>query len=263
MKKLALVVLSLFVLPFFVKGQQGSIKISGALFPQVSFLFNNDDSNAGPELDYAKTIRFGGGIGATYGLSDYFDIGAEFLISPEGQKYTGVYEKGGVKKTLEAYTKLTYLKVPLMLFLHNDLEQVSFNFLVGPQFSFLIGGQETAKFYENGSLKGEFSSDFKTITISGDSKVTGTYTESPYSKFLPGVFLGLGMSFPVGDNMFISTILRFDYAFGDAENKNSKVKTEFFGQTVTEEAWATQPKYDLKDSTPQNFKAHTPFPLPN
>ncbi len=256
MKKLTLAILGLIVLPFLSKAQQGTVKVTGTLFPQVSFLFNNDDSDAGPELDYATTIRFGGGVGVTYGLSDYFDVGTEFLISPQGQKYTGKYEIGGVTRTLDAYTKLTYLKVPVMLFLHNDLETVSFNFMVGPQFNFLIGGQETAKYYENGTLTQERIADATTITVkdgNGNTFAKGTFTETAYSKFLFGAFMGFGMSFPIGDNMFLSTTLRFDYSFGDVENKNSKIK---WGQSPMEdEVWDQKPKFELSGPAPANFKA--------
>ena len=256
MKKLSLLLVGLFIVPFVVKAQQGTVKLSGTLFPQVSFLFNNDDSNAGPELDYATTIRFGGGIGVTYGISDYFDVGTEFLISPQGQKYVGKVEQGGVTSKLEAYTKLTYLKVPLVLFFHNDLEETAaFNFMFGPQFNFLIGGQETAKYYSGDKLVSEYVADATTLTQTNHSNNTttkGTFTESPYNKFLFGAFMGLGVSFHIADNMLLSTILRFDYTFGDVENKNAKLKYEGINEEF--DVWAVKPKFDLKNSTPANFK---------
>ncbi len=264
MKKIKIILLAVFMLPFLGKAQQGTIKVKGILSPQVSFLFNNDDSDAGPELDYASTIRFGGGIGAEYGLSDFVNVGLDLYLSPEGQKYTGTYTNSlGQKLDMDYYTRLTYLKVPLYVKFTSAPDAVHFQLLVGPQINVLVGGQTTytlnvdgKKYQEYSGSKGEGTvTTYDPSTGQEVSKTTIVYPDVTYSKTLLGAFLGLGMGFPLADNMVLSTILRFDYTFGDVENKSAMqyLKTDP-NQTKTE-VWATKPKFDISGTTPANYKA--------
>ncbi len=264
MKKLTLLVFAVFMLPFLVKAQEGTIKVTGILSPQVSFLFNNDDSDAGPELDYATTFRFGGGIGAEYGLSDYVNLGLDLYLSPEGQKYTGVSEVATNKYEMDYFTRLTYLKIPFYVKFTSAPDAAHFQLLVGPQVNILVGGKTTYTLTQNGEkiqdyegVKGEGivrSYDPATGNQVGETVIV--YPDITYSTTLFGAFFGLGMGFPIADNMILSTILRFDYTFGDVENKDAKAYLKADPTQTKFEVWATKPKFNMPGtSTPTNFKA--------
>jgi hypothetical protein len=69
--------------------QEGAFRIGAVLLPQNTWLLNQDDSDAGPELDYEVTWGFAGGISASYNFNDYLGVGLDVLYSNQGQKYKG------------------------------------------------------------------------------------------------------------------------------------------------------------------------------
>jgi hypothetical protein len=69
--------------------QEGAFRIGAVLLPQSTWLLNQDDSDAGPELDYEVTWGFAGGISASYNFNDYLGVGLDVLYSNQGQKYKG------------------------------------------------------------------------------------------------------------------------------------------------------------------------------
>jgi hypothetical protein len=72
-----------------VWAQEGAIRIGAVLLPQSTWLLNQDDSDAGPELDYESTWGFAGGVSASYNFTDYLGVGLDVLYSNQGQKYKG------------------------------------------------------------------------------------------------------------------------------------------------------------------------------
>jgi len=115
--------------------QEGAIRIGAVLLPQSTWLLNQDDSDAGPELDYKSTWGFAGGVSASYNFTDYLGVGLDVLYSNQGQKYKGT--KSGI--TYTAKTTLNYLKLPLLLRFNSDPNSVvQFSAFLGPQFSFLL-----------------------------------------------------------------------------------------------------------------------------
>ncbi len=69
--------------------QEGAFRIGAVLLPQNTWLLNQDDSDAGPELDYEVTWGFAGGSSASYNFNGYLGVGLDVLYSNQGQKYKG------------------------------------------------------------------------------------------------------------------------------------------------------------------------------
>jgi opacity protein-like surface antigen len=115
--------------------QESAFRIGAVLLPQSTWLLNQDDSDARPELDYEVNWGFAGGISTFYNFNDYLGVGLDVLYSNQGQKYKGT--QSGISYTAKA--TLNYLKLPLLLRLNSDPNSVvQFNAFLGPQFSFLL-----------------------------------------------------------------------------------------------------------------------------
>jgi hypothetical protein len=122
--------------------QEGAISIGAVLLPQSTWLLNQDDSDAGPELDYEVTWGFAGGISASYNFNDQLGVGLDVLYSNQGQKYKGT--QSGISYTAKA--TLNYLKLPLLFRFNSDPNSVvQFNAFLGPQFSFLLSYKDRAE----------------------------------------------------------------------------------------------------------------------
>ncbi len=220
--------------------QEGAIRIGAVLLPQSTWLLNQDDSDAGPELDYESTWGFAGGVSASYNFSDYLGVGLDVLYSNQGQKYKGT--QSGISYT--AKTTLNYLKLPLLLRFNSDPNSVvQFNAFLGPQFSFLLSYKDRAE--ANVPLLGtniqEVSGKEVSITV-GNTSTKEALTAPIYKSFLPGAVLGFGIGIKPTDELLISLHIRADYAFGDAENKDAKVDHTQHGGGQ-DPFWATKPKY--------------------
>lgn len=77
----------------------------------------------------------------------------------------------------------------------------------------------------------------------------------PYTKSQIGAVIGMGAQFKLVDNMFLGVELRFDYLFGDAENKKTKISDangwttyEYWNNTDSKYMLSTQPRDRAKTS---------------
>ncbi|MCX7764623.1 MAG: outer membrane beta-barrel protein [Bacteroidia bacterium] len=223
-----------------VYAQEGTLKVGAVLLPQNTWLLNQDDSDAGPELDYEVTWGFAGGLSLAYNFSDYVGVGLDVLYSRQGQKYKGV-ENG---TNLTATTSLNYLKLPLLLRLGSDPESpVQFSFFVGPQANLLLSYHDKVEGVSalgRGNMEVSGTTMKSTYTIGG---VTITEEEklsaSAYKSFTLGAAVGLGVGFKVSDELFLTLHFRGDYAFGDAENKDARISYGNHDHPY----WEQKPKY--------------------
>ncbi len=213
--------------------QERAFRVGVALLPQNTWLLNQDDSDAGPELDYEVTWGFAGGLSASYHFSDYIGVGLDVLYSRQGQKYKGTV--AGTAYT--AQTNLNYLRLPLLLRFSTDPEApVQFNAFLGPQLSLLLSYQD--KVQARISTQ-EVSGTTITTTITGMGSSTENLDQTIYKKSLFGGVFGLGMGIRAGESILITIHFRGDYAFGDAENKEAKI----LHTGHTGNYWENKPKY--------------------
>ena len=219
--------------------QEGAFRIGAVLLPQSTWLLNQDDSDAGPELDYEVTWGFAGGISASYNFNDYLGVGLDVLYSNQGQKYKG---RESDTTSYTAKTTLNYLKLPLLLRFNSDPNSVvQFNAFLGPQFSFLLNYNDRKETNPPTEIQ-EVSGKEMSIRF-GNISTKEALTAPIYKSFLPGAVLGFGIGIKPTDALLISLHIRADYAFGDAENKDAKIDHTHHGGGGQEPYWSDKPKY--------------------
>jgi len=225
MKKLTIAALfALLSAPLF--SQQG-LQIGFRLNPEFTGLTNNDDSDAGPELDFKKHFTYlSFGLGAVYNFNEHVGLGVDLLFSREGQAFTGTFNGGEIDSNAyssvvatqmylndtfpygkyEALAELNYIKLPIMLSLTSDNSKPAFfTMLVGPQINFLQGVAQEV----NGEDLEYPDTDFEPKDL--------------YKKLTFGGVLALGGGFNISSHMVLSARLRFDYGFNDVEKKDVMV----------------------------------------
>lgn len=241
--------LLVFSLGYVVNAQQGlHVGVVGG--PQSTWLFNEHDSNEGPNLDYQPKWGANFGLRLGYHFTDFVGIESGLIFSSRGQKYKGEldyspYGSPTQKADLTASTKLNYLQIPFLFSTGSEPSHTSsFRFYTGPQLMFLMSSKDYVKI-ENRVTKviwegnTNFDSYEMTTKIPNLPTITdkGKYSDSPYTKFQLAWVLGFGTAFKIADNMYLDLTFRFDYAFGDAENKEV-TEIEMNGTPIT----SNQPK---------------------
>lgn len=212
--------------------------------PQSTWLLNQDDSDAGPNLDYEKTWGFAGGLTLGYNFTDYLGVGLDVLYSNQGQKYKGT-ESG---ENLTAQTTLNYLKLPLLLRFNSDPNSpVQFSFFAGPQANLLLSYRDKAEITGGGvatTLETQNQEFTETVSFLGIKDMhKHNLTAKAYQPLTLGAVVGLGAGFKLTDELLLGVHVRFDYAFGDVENKDSKVNGG--GGPAADPYWGVKPKYDF------------------
>jgi hypothetical protein len=172
-----------------VNAQQGfSVSVKGT--PQFSFLQNSDD-NDNNSYSRKATFNTNFGLGAGYNFDKYMGVGVDVLYSLQGQKYD--------LNSTEYKQKINYVKVPVYFTYNSDASKiVSFIGKVGPQVSFLTDAKLTDK--NSGKTLDDTKDRFETATFGGAALA--------------------GAQFKVQPGLYVTTAVRFDYDFTNAENKN-------------------------------------------
>jgi len=170
---------------------QLELGVDGAF--NTTWLFNNNVSDQGPNLN--PNASFGGsyGITGTFFLGKAIGIGAEINFNSVNQKYDGTVSS----VSFNATDHLNYIQVPLMLKVKT---QSGFYFELGPEFNFLSSA--------NGDLTSSPANSL--ADYSGKDIKTGL------SNSVMGVVFGFGGRFPITDHIGITAGLRFFGALGDA-----------------------------------------------
>jgi hypothetical protein len=167
--------------------QQGfSLSIKGN--PQFSFLQNKDDNN---NSNYSTKATFNAsfGLGAEYGFNNHFGVGIDALYSLQGQRY--------VLNNIEFNQKVNYIKVPVYFTYNSDASKpISFVGKIGPQVSFLTDANLSNK---NGDKVQTNNKDrYNTVTFGGVAEA--------------------GAQYKIASQMYLTTLVRFDYDFTNAED---------------------------------------------
>ena len=204
--------------------------------PQSTWLFNEHDSNEGPHLDYQPKWGANFGLRLGYHFTDFVGIESGLAFSSRGQKYQGEldyfpYGFPNAKSDLSAVTKLNYLQVPFLFSTGSEPSSTSsFRFYTGPQLMFLMSSKEEVNIKnrvtnEEWIIKVNHNSYESTYKLPNLPTPTNKakYSGPKYNKFQLAWVLGFGSAFKIADNMYLDLTLRFDYAFGDAENKETTI----------------------------------------
>jgi len=167
---------------------QTGLHIGGMFMPQATWLLNED-------LDGGE-FTFGTAYGATanFHFSDNFGVGADIIVSNEGQRFVN----DGVESTIE----VSYLKIPLLIHFNSD-PNTSIPFLgeVGIQFSSVT--------------KAKFSVDGEEFDLTDENGKT-IDPEDVFDSSNLGAVLAFGPGFFIGDHLMLTTMIRWDLHFNDA-----------------------------------------------
>jgi len=167
--------------------QQG-FSLSVKAIPQFSFLQNKDDKDNN-NYNTKATFNAGFGLGAEYGFDNHFGVGIDALYSLLGQRYT--------LNNIEYNQKVNYIKVPVYFTYNSDASKpISFIGKIGPQVSFLTDANLSNK---NGD---------KIQTNNKDRYQTATF----------GGVAEAGAQYKIARQMFLTTLVRYDHDFTNAED---------------------------------------------
>ncbi len=202
MKK-TLTVLLLSIVCSTVWAQQG-FHIGYKVAPQSTWMFNGDNSD-NANYRYVSTWGVAHGPSLAYWFKPTVGVGFDLIFSKQGQKFE-------VQKESDFTNQLTlrYLKLPILLHFSSDPEQpVQFVGQFGPQFAFLTKGELEVE---------QTIPGFPPIIPSSEPYDV----KDAYKSTNIGMVLGFGIGTNFGTEFLAMTVqLRFDFAFTDAEQKET------------------------------------------
>jgi hypothetical protein len=188
MKRIFLAVLAVAALMNNEANAQKGFSLSVKATPQISFLQNDDDFENTSLLAKA-TFNTSIGIGAGYNLTNRLGVGLDVLYSLQGKRY----EIYGV----ETKQKINYVKIPVYFSYNGDASRsLSFIGKVGPQVSILA--------------------DSKLVDKDGEDIIPDT--KDRYNDVTFGAMAAAGPQFKLNNKVFLTSMLRFDYDFTNAED---------------------------------------------
>lgn len=169
--------------------QQG-FSLSLKATPQFSFL-NNKDDNDNSSYKRKATFNTNFGIGGGYNFTNKLGVGLDVLYSLQGQRYT--LNNGNV----EYNQKNEYVKIPLYFSYNTDASKaVSFIGKVGPQVSLITSSKLDDK--DGNKIVGDTKDRYKSATFGGMALA--------------------GAQYKLDKNLYLTTAVRFDYDFTNAED---------------------------------------------
>ena len=199
MKKNYLLIAFLLVATYSTCFAQKGLEIGLRVFPQATTLVNDDDFAAGDELNFKVPFKFGGGLTVGYNFTNSVGLYTGVLFSPQGTKYVNG------DKTLEWEAKLNYIKIPFVVKANsNPNNGVCFLFNAGIEYGILSSATGDYSYWDG-------------VTSSADKDIKDTFKSSALA-----AMMGFGAQFKFTDQILGHTMLRFDYAFGDIENPDTK-----------------------------------------
>ncbi|MEO6583543.1 MAG: outer membrane beta-barrel protein [Ferruginibacter sp.] len=202
---------------------QKNIQIGLRYMPTLTALWNKDDKSTGAELHKESTKSLGtGGIAFDYGFTKTIGLEVDVLYARNGQEYTGVNLQSGstaaynrvvaiqamanntpVTGSYQAKAELNSIKIPILLKLSTpNTNKMYYTLSVGPQIDYI-----NDVVYE---LNGE------DITLTS----TGIDNKDAYKKTTLDGVIGFGLARNASSHIVLSAQTRFDYGFGDVEEKN-------------------------------------------
>lgn len=195
MKKIlsvAMIATGMFLQNTKVNAQEGfQLGVEGT--PQLSWLVNKDDmDNANYET--LPTFNAAFGLNSAYGFNENFGIGLNALYSFQGQRYKFI--------GIERVRKVEYIKIPLMfIYTGNINTNMMFIGKIGPQLGLLTNAK----------------------LCDADGNVIVSDQKTAYESMDWGAVINTGVGFMLAESWYLDVMLRFDYAFTDAEDNDYKL----------------------------------------
>ncbi|MFB6258413.1 MAG: outer membrane beta-barrel protein [Flavobacteriales bacterium] len=198
----------LLLLPLFLIGwqipsasAQKGVQVQLVGGAQNTWMFNNDDSDAGDHLDYQPTFGPHYGVRTGYFFTENIGVETGYVLFKHGQKYKHTLKTGSKEETFHSERILSYAKIPLLFHFRSQPGKTAFfTVIVGPQISMM-----------------------NSLSTSSDGKIVkGIWGGSDaYASTTTDVVLGFGPGFSLSDKLKLDLHFRFDYSFTDAENKKA------------------------------------------
>ena len=164
--------------------QQWSLSVKGT--PHLAWMHNSDDNDL-PGYESKSKFAANFGLGVEYAFSTKFGIGLDALYSLQGRKfdYSGT----------EFNQKNDYIKIPLYASYKAPLgKSVAFVGKLGPQLSILTNSE-----LKTGNQQTDTKDQYKDLTFGGMANA--------------------GVEFALAKKILLSSAVRFDYDFTNAEDK--------------------------------------------
>jgi len=202
----------------------------------TAMLNNRDDIDADERLDpQMMNFSYGGGVEYIYWFQNTVGFGGQINHWVSGAAYKGVDKSyPQYKLNLDATSKLTYLKMPLLFHFksynrYHPNRRLRFSAAFGPYAALLLNYSEDVRLY-NDSAKVEFKANYSAKELESTSSMTTIKTKGRFSSELYNKF-DLGFVFAVGGEMRLwkRTVLalhvRTDVGISNVENTRSmKIK---------------------------------------
>ncbi len=273
MKKLSisLLVLSLFSLKSVAQIEQYGPYVGGTGFVYKSNLYNAQDLNTDSVQNYSFTPGFGLSFDFGHKYLNGISISSGISFSTSNQNYSGNDTIIGDVVKFSAKTKMSYLKIPLILSMQtrNDKRAKAF-YSLGVFYSYNTGYSETATwdYSHNNFYRDQTTTITKQSIETKYDKDTNSYvsnvSDRPYKRHGWGAILALGASKRYSKNgeWFIQT--RIEYQISSSENNDEMVFTPAAGSKDTKRVghvWGNYAKYMHKANSNYNRAATHPFNL--
>ncbi len=196
----------------------------------TAMLNNRDDINADGRLDQ-ETINFNWATGLDFvnWKRPHFGYGAQILYWNAGAKYKGFDTL--TKLHLEATTKLTYLKIPLLIYYksfnrYRPERRLRFNAFFGPYIAIMNDFSDEISFIDK-----NVTPEVKNTTVFGPNGYSangtngGSIDKPIYQPLDYGFVLGSGVEVRLWKRTVIAMGLRTDVGFVDVEFKGQNKLT--------------------------------------
>ena len=175
-----------------IANAQKGLEFGAFVQPQTHWIMNDQDFEAGDELDFRVPYSMGIGINVGYNFSDMLGLRTGLSYDTNGQDYVN----NSVDPSINSSIVLNYLKVPVYLkFNTNTQSKLSFLFLAGPQFGLLTKAES---FFDEDDPVDQMEQ---------------------YANFELSAAGALGLQINMDDNSTINFLWRTQYSLNNIEEK--------------------------------------------
>jgi hypothetical protein len=142
-----------------IASAQRGLEFGAYIQPQVHWLLNDQDLNAGDSMQYKLSFSTAVGINAGYNFTDFLGVRSGISYTTLGQDY--------INKSSDPDTSfgvdLKYLRIPLYLKINTGINsKVSVMIMGGPQLGFLTA----AEYLEDGRVEADIVDNYNLIELS-------------------------------------------------------------------------------------------------